>query len=92
MTNQDIINKTESLVGKRFTTETLNAELSQRFSCVADVSKYEKEECVKKDLPDLDDQLIVSIENELVKFDLDLFYVIDNANRFLITEVCFNYY
>ncbi len=92
MTNQDIINKTESLVGCRFTTPELNKKLSQLFGCKVKVSDYEREECVKKDLPNLDDQLIASIENELVQFDLDLYYLRDNGGRFYITEVCFNYH
>jgi hypothetical protein len=91
MTNQDIINKTESLVHLRFTEEELNEKLSQMFGCNAIVSEYEREECVKKDLPDLDNQLIVAIENELVSFDLDLYYIKDNGDKFYITEVCFNY-
>ena len=92
MTNQDITNKTESLVGGRFTTTDLNKKLSQLFGCKVQVSDYEREECVKKDLPNLDDQLIASVENELVQFDLDLYYLRDNSGRFYITEVCFNYH
>lgn len=92
MTHQDIINKTESLVHSRFTQSELNAKLSQIFGCKARVSDYEREECVKTELPNLDDQLIVSIENEVVQFDLDLYYLMDNGGRFYITEVCFNYH
>ena len=92
MTNQDITNKTESLVGARFTTHDLNKKLSQLFGCKVKVSDYEREECVKEELPNLDDQLITSVENELVKFDLDLYYLRDNGGKFYITEVNFNYH
>ena len=95
MNHTEIFELTESLVGNRYTIESLNKQLSKTFNCDADVSEYEREECVKQDLPTLDDQLIVSIENKDGKteyFDLDLYYIKDKANRYYITEVCFNYH
>ena len=88
--HQDIINLTESLVFSRFTEEELNARLSKDFDCEVKVSKYEREDCVKRDMPNLDDQLICEITSQ--KIDLDIYYFIDNGNRYYITEVCFNYH
>lgn len=94
MTNQDINNKLESLVGGRYTEQSLNAKLSQLFGCKVETSEYDKEECVKRDLPHLDEQLLFPIENDTIglQIDVDLFYLKDKANNYYITETCFNYW
>ena len=92
MTSQDINNKLESLVGARFTEEELNTKLSQLFGCDVKVAQYQREACVKKELPFLDDQLLFAIENENIglEIDVDLFYLFDKAGNYYITETCFN--
>lgn len=92
MNREDINRGLERLVGGRFTEKTLNDKLSQMFNCDAKVSEYQREECVRRELPNLDEQLIVAIENDFIKIDVDLFYLKDKANNFYITETCFNYW
>ena len=91
MTNLEITKKLDTLVGDRFTEEELNARLSQLFGCEVSVEKYEREECVKREIPDLDDQFLFNIENELVNLDIDvdLYYLIDKGGNYYITETNF---
>ncbi len=91
MNNTKINKKLESLVGSRFTELELNAKLTELFGVEVEVSKYEREECVKRELPDLDDQFLFTIENEEKKIgiDVDLYYIIDNGKKFYITETNF---
>ena len=91
MKKLDITKKLDTLVGERFTEEELNARLSQLFVCEVRVEKYEREECVKREMPDLDDQFLFNIENELVNLDVDvdLYYLVDNGGKFYITETNF---
>lgn len=91
MENLDIQKKLDTLVGERFTEEELNARLSQLFGCEVKVEKYEREECVKREMPELDDQFLFNIENELVNLDIDvdLYYLVDNGGKFYITETNF---
>lgn len=93
MTSQDINNKLESLVHNRFTKEELNTKLSQLFGCKVEVAEYEREECVKQDLPELDNQLLFPIENKDINLylDVDLFYLTDNGNKLYITETNFEF-
>ena len=104
MTYQEINDKLNSLVGRRFYTDgrrqggclvvkDLNKTLSQMFDTKVKVgSKYERESCVKKDLPGLDDQFLFSIENADIRIDVDLYYLKDNANHYYITETNFEFY
>jgi len=89
LTNQDINSKLESLVGGRYYAKELNKKLSQLFGCNVEVAEYEREECVKKELPFLDNQLLFVI-NCNVRIDVDLFYLLDNGGKYYITETCFN--
>lgn len=93
MTQTLIHQKVETLVGQRLTKEEINVKLAQFFGGCPDVSEYEREECVKRDLPHLDNQLIVAIENDEAELyiDIDLYYLLDNSGKHYITEVCFNY-
>jgi len=86
MTSQDINNKLESLVGNRFTEEELNIKLSQLFGSDVKVEQYEREACVKKDLPFLDDQFLFCVNDS---FDVDLYYIVDNGGKYYITETNF---
>ena len=86
MRNSDINSKLETLVGVRFTKEKLNERLSQLFGCTVEVAEYEREECVKQDLVELDDQFLFTIEN-----DVDLFYLVDNGKNYYITETNFEH-
>ena len=70
LTDKQISDKVESLVGCRFSEIELNKKLSQLFGCDVSVSEYEREECVKKDLPFLDNQLICEVSNS----DLNHYY------------------
>lgn len=88
MKKQEINNKLESLVGGRFTEEELNDILSLLFGCEVKVAQYQREACVKKELPFLDDQLLFEVEKENI--DVDLFYLFDKAGKYYITETCFN--
>jgi len=91
MTKTEIFNVTENLVGYRFKSlDKVNERLSKDFGCKLKAFEYEREDCVKRDMPDLDDQLACAIEHEQI--DLDLYYIKDNGNRYYITEVCFNYF
>jgi hypothetical protein len=78
----EILKKVE---GGRYTEEKLNKILSDAFDTEIKVSKYEKEECVKKEIPELDEILVFSGGG----YDVDLFYLIDNGGKFYITEFCF---
>jgi len=93
MNQQDINNKLKSLEFNRFTVEELNSKLSQLFGTIVEIVKYEREECVKKELPHLDDQFLfnVNVKEINLSIDVDLFYIKDNANRLLITETNFEY-
>ena len=94
MTQRLINQKVESLVGQRLTKEEINVKLAQFFGGSPSVSEYEREECVKRDLPHLDNQLVASIENDEADLyiDIDLYYLLDNGGKHYITEVCFNYH
>jgi len=93
MTDTEINNKLESLVGARFTQEKLNKKLNQLFGCTVEVFEYNREPEVDRDIPGLDDQLLFLIENLSInlRIDVDLFYLKDNSNRYYITETCFNH-
>ena len=93
MRNSDINSKLETLVGVRFTKEKLNERLSQLFGCTVEVAEYEREECVKQDLVELDDQFLFTIENDIINLaiDVDLFYLVDNGKNYYITETNFEH-
>ena len=92
MNNKEINKKLESLVGSRFETiEALNEKLSILFDTKVKVEKYEKSESVKRELPTIDEQFLFSIINDKIDLgiDVDLFYIVDKAERFYITETSF---
>lgn len=89
--NKEINKKLNSLVGKRFTEEGLNEELSRLFKCPVKVSKHEREECVKRDIPDLDDQFLFDIGGDY-EIDVDIYYIIANGGLYYITETNFEFY
>jgi len=92
MTKVEINEKLESLVFKRFSKKELEKKLSKMFGTKVKVSEYKREECVKRDLPELDDQLLFEINiNDETDIDVDLFYLKDNGKNYLITETNFEY-
>ena len=89
--SMEINKKLESLVGSRFTKEALNEKLSELFNCPVVVSEYEREECVKNDIPELDDQFLFDIKGEY-DIDVDLYYIKTNVGLYYITETNFEYF
>ena len=89
--NVEINNKLESLLNNRYSREELNNQLSQMFGFEVEVEEYERDEWVQNDVPDLDDQLLFSIENEKfnVNIDVDLYYLKCNGGKYYITETNF---
>lgn len=87
----NIDKKLDSLVGSRFTKEELNKTLSELFNCPVVVSEYEREECVKNDIPELDNQFLFEIAGEY-EIDVDLYYIKDNGGLYYITETNFEYF
>ena len=87
----EINKKLNSLVGSRFTKEELNKKLSELFNCPVVVSEHEREECVKNNMPGLDDQFLFDIMGEY-KIDVDLYYIKDNGGLYYITENNFEFF
>ena len=91
MNNFEINNKLESLVHNRYSKDELNKQLSQMFGCDVVVEEYDREECVKNDLPELDGQFLFTIDNINLAIDVDLYYLKDNNGNYYITETNFEY-
>lgn len=89
MTQLLVEQKLQSLVGQRFTKETIESKLTQLFGVNASVFEYDVNDSQIK----LDNILICSILNEDVNLniDLDLYYLLDNGGNYYITEVGFHY-
>lgn len=93
--NQTLINqKLETLVNSRLTKDELTTQLTNFFGGRVEVFEYEREECVKNELPSLDEQLIASVNNDEINLhiDIDLYYLLDNGGKYYITETNFNYH
>ena len=83
-----INDKLESLVGRRFSQEDLDEELSYLFGCEVNTEVCD----MGKDYDELDDVLdnhLLFEINGAWNIDVDLFYLVDNAKNWYITETNF---
>jgi len=85
MRNSEINDKLESLVGGRFSKESLNKQLSAMFGTEVAVEYGSSEK-----LPEIDDSFLFSIHSEGV--DVDLYYLFTNAKEYYIVETNFENY
>lgn len=90
MQQLDIDNKLKSLIFRRYTEEELNTVLTSLFGVDVKVIEPQLEECVKEELSHLDHHYLAEV-NTQPPLDLEVYYLIDNGGKALITETIFNY-